>query len=108
MDISFLQLPSHMCRCIYPAVVLVLLQLQQQGVQLYPALVELRLQQLGPLEAGGGHRHVATSGHLQLLPAQHAVWKYKHIVPHTSHFSLELRDRQFQQYSLHLYTQVTN
>ena len=69
-----------MCRYIYPAVVLVLLQLQQQGVQLYPALVELRLQQLGPLEAGGGHRHVATSGHLQLLPAQHAVWKYKHIV----------------------------
>ena len=57
-----------MCRYIYPAVVLVLLELQQQGVQLYPALVELRLQQLGPLEAGGGHRHVAASGHLQLLP----------------------------------------
>ena len=73
-----------MCRYIYPAVVLVLLELQQQSVQLYPALVELRLQELGPLEAGGGHRHVATQGPLQLLPAQHAVWKYKHIVTHTS------------------------
>ena len=36
---------------------LIVLELAEDGVKLDPGLVELVLQHIGPLEAGGGHSH---------------------------------------------------